>query len=68
MKFIYKNSNVQGEYWEYCEKTKSPYIEINSVGKDYSNIFYDVTNYHINLEGISDKIKGCISPIKSSFY
>lgn len=57
MKFIYKNSNVQGEHWEYCEKTKSPYIEINNVGKNYSSIFYDVTNYHINLGDISDKIK-----------
>lgn len=67
MKFIYKNSNVQGEYWEYCEKTKSPYIEINSVGKDYSNIFYDVTNYHINLEDISDKIKRLYISYKEFF-
>ena len=50
MKFIYKNSKDQNEHWKRCEKKHAPYIELNQLSSEYTNIFYDVTNLKVDLE------------------
>lgn len=57
MKFIYNDSKDSNIYWQQCEKARAPFISLSKIGHDYVNIFYDVTNYHIDLEIISDDIK-----------
>jgi hypothetical protein len=58
MKFVYKHNNdKKNDHWQQCEKKHAPFIEISRINHDYMNIFYDVTNYDINLDEISESIK-----------
>ena len=43
-KFVYKNSSLASQHWEFCNKEKLPFITINSLDKYYSEIFYDITD------------------------
>ncbi|MWP47743.1 hypothetical protein [Gilliamella sp. Pas-s27] len=61
MKFIYKNDETKDLHWKLCEKNHFPFIELNNINDEYINIFYDITNYHISLEEISDDIKDLYS-------
>jgi len=45
------------EYWVYCEKNKLPYIEVKYHSEKYSIIFCDITNFDIDLQKISEKLK-----------
>lgn len=57
MKFIYRNDKTKSLHWEFCEKNKAPFIELSIINHKFTNIFYDISNYHISLEEISDDIK-----------
>lgn len=57
MKFIYRNDKEKDAYWVQCEKKHAPFIELSKVNNEYTNIFYDITNYHLDLEEISNDIK-----------
>ncbi|QTF07874.1 hypothetical protein HC231_07925 [Brenneria izadpanahii] len=57
MKFTYKDSKQKNSHWKQCEKLNAPFIEISRINHEYMNIFYDITNYHINLEDISNDMK-----------
>jgi hypothetical protein len=57
MKFIYSNDKTRALHWALCEKKRAPFIELNQINNKYTNIFYDITNYHISLEEISNDIK-----------
>ena len=52
VKYIY-NFDDKEKHWEYCERNKFPFIHIN---KDYTEIFYDITNFYVDLEYISKEI------------
>lgn len=57
MKFTYKNSKDQKTHWYNCEKNKDPYIEISEYNELYMQIFYDISNYKVDLEDISESVK-----------
>ncbi|EDS4738668.1 hypothetical protein GYD59_004708 [Salmonella enterica] len=59
MKFVYKHHSdcEKNNHWERCKKDHAPFIEISKVNRDYMNIFYDITDYNIDLEKISDDVK-----------
>ncbi|MCO6514896.1 MAG: hypothetical protein J6589_10615 [Snodgrassella sp.] len=57
MKFIYRNDKTKDFHWKLCEKNHAPFIELSNINNGYTNIFFDITNYHISLEEISDDIK-----------
>ena len=57
MKFIYENDKRKDAHWKQCEKKHAPFIELNRVNNECVNIFYDVTNYQLDLEEISNNIK-----------
>jgi hypothetical protein len=46
-----------GDHWIKCEKNKLPFIILQQKGKNYTEISYDVTNYNIDLDGVSESIK-----------
>ena len=54
------------KHWIYCEKNRIPYIivnnvnNVNNVNDSYVEIFYDVTNFNIDLESISTHIQSLI--------
>lgn len=57
MKFTYRNDLNNDLHWQFCEKNHAPFIELSVVNDVYTNIFYDITNYQVSLEAISDDIK-----------
>ncbi|EMS1065555.1 hypothetical protein WKS79_004230 [Providencia stuartii] len=57
MKFIYRNDKKKDEHWKQCEKKHAPFIELNRINNEYVNIFYDVTNYQLDLNETSNNIK-----------
>lgn len=57
MKFIYSSSEESNLHWQQCEKERAPFITLSKVSHDFVNIFYDITNYRIDLETISNDIK-----------
>ncbi|MCA6928915.1 hypothetical protein [Pectobacterium versatile] len=57
MKFTYKDKKDKNDHWLNCEKNHAPYIELSNINKEYVNIFYDVSNYNIDLEILSNDIK-----------
>lgn len=67
MKFIYKDSKQKDSHWKRCEKLNAPFIEISRINHEYMNVFYDVTNYHIDLDEISNDIKNIYSSYVSFF-
>ncbi|EHR8834981.1 hypothetical protein ABJ851_003077 [Shigella flexneri] len=58
MKFVYKDSKQRDFHWKQCEKFNAPFIEISRIDHEYMNIFYDITNYHVDLDCVSNEIKG----------
>ncbi|AYG99821.1 hypothetical protein F6Q07_22890 [Pectobacterium parmentieri] len=67
MKFTYKNKKEKNDHWLNCEKNRAPCIELSNVNKEYVNIFYDVSNYNIDLELLSNDIKNMYSTYLSFF-
>jgi hypothetical protein len=58
-KFVYGDA-AQSEissHWGRCEKNKSPFIIVQQKGKGYTGISYDITNYNIDLNNVSESIK-----------
>ena len=58
IKYITPNSK-DDEYvhGKYCEKNKYPFITAKKQGKNYVEIFYDVTDTKLCLNSISENIK-----------
>lgn len=56
MKFIYKNDKGKDDHWKQCEKIHAPFIELNRVSNECINVFYDITNYQLDFEEISNYI------------
>lgn len=67
MKFMYKDSKQKDSHWKQCEKLNAPFIEISRINQDYMNVFYDVTNFHVDLERLSADIK-CIYLSYTEFF
>lgn len=67
IKFTYENAS-DSDHWEYCQKHKIPFILIKSVGKNKSEIFYDITDLNIDLHTISQKIKTIFQAYHSFFF
>ena len=67
MKFIYKESKQKDYHWKQCEKLNAPFIEISQINRDYKNIFYEITNSHVDLEKPSSDIK-CIYLSYTKFF
>jgi hypothetical protein len=61
MKFIYKDDKNKDAQWIWCEKNHAPFIELSKIHDGYVNVFYDITNYPIKLEEISNDIKNMYS-------
>ena len=57
MKFIYKKDKNSDTHWIFCESNHAPFIVLSTINDKYTNIFYDITNYHLALEQISDDVK-----------
>ncbi|BDR57643.1 hypothetical protein [Xylocopilactobacillus apicola] len=57
MKYVYSDDRRKDQYWKECEKEHSPFIELRRTSSEYINVFYDVTNYQIDLDEISNNIK-----------
>lgn len=57
MKYIYSDDKAKDAHWDFCEKNHVPFIQLSNINKEYINIFFDITNYNISLEAISDDIK-----------
>ncbi|SQI41464.1 Uncharacterised protein [Leminorella richardii] len=56
-KFIYTDSKNSAIHWQECEKMRAPFIKIGRIDKEYASIFYDVTNYSMDIEAVSNDIK-----------
>ena len=56
IKYVY-NFDDEKKHWNYCEKNKFPFILLKNTNKDYTEIFYDITNFNVDLEYISEEIK-----------
>lgn len=56
MKFIYRNSKHSDSHWKQCERARAPFIELSNIGHGYVNIFYDITNYRVDLKRISSDL------------
>lgn len=63
MKYIYSDDKAKDAHWDFCEKNHVPFIQLSNINKEYINIFFDITNYNISLEEISDDIKNYIQRI-----
>lgn len=57
MKFTYKKNTNDNSHWLWCEKNKAPYISIEDLDAKYSRIFFDVTNFNIPLETVSNSLR-----------
>jgi hypothetical protein len=57
MKFVYENSEDQEKHWDDCQKNKAPYIVISNVDMVYKQIFYDITNYKLDLDEVSSSVE-----------
>ena len=57
MKFIYKESEEKDLHWIHCEKYNAPFIEVSRINNEFMNIFYDITNYKVDLDHISKEVK-----------
>lgn len=57
MKFVDRDSEFRSNHWSFCEKGRLPYIEVSDSGRGYRRIFFDVTNYDVDLEEISNQIQ-----------
>ena len=55
IKYVY-NFDDKKKHWEYCEKNKFPFILLKDIYGNYTEIFYDITNFNIDLEHISKEI------------
>lgn len=60
-RFVYKNGSLSLQHWAFCNKEKLPFITIKTIDKDYSEIFYDITDIADNLEEISDFVREIFS-------
>jgi hypothetical protein len=58
-KFVYGDAGQFeiSNHWVKCEKNKSPFIIVQQKGKNYTEISYDITNYNVDLNNISESIK-----------
>jgi len=51
------NSYSDSKGWRgYCERNKFPFILLKDINKDYTEIFYDITNFNADLKYISKEI------------
>lgn len=57
MKYVLQNSKDHDRHWDICEKNKDPFIVVSELNKEYKQIFYDISNYKIELEDISNSVK-----------
>lgn len=57
MKYIYEKDPGSAEHWKVCEERKHPYIVVSNLNGEFDNIFFDVTNYPMNLDKLSNKFK-----------
>ena len=57
MKYIYESSENQKKHWLRCEKNKDPYIVISDYNERYKQIFYDISNYKIDLDEVSQSVQ-----------
>ena len=55
IKYVYSFDDEK-KHWEYCERNKFPFILLKDVYGNYTEIFYDITNFNIDLEHISKEI------------
>jgi len=52
-----KTEKEKSAHYEYCQKNKYPFIMVKKQGKCYANISYDITNFDIPLEVVSERVK-----------
>lgn len=58
IKFIYlSNDNDSSDHLDYCQNHKIPFVKVKRVNKTYYEVFYDITNFKVNHDGISESIK-----------
>lgn len=57
IKYI-NDESLATEHWEYCQRYHIPFISVKPLGKNKMEIFYDVTELDIDLERISEEVKG----------
>ena len=55
IKYVY-NFDDKEKHWEYCERNKFPFILLKDTNKDYTEIFYDITNFNVDLEYVSKEV------------
>ena len=44
IKYVY-NFDDKKKHWEYCERNKFPFILLKDIYGNYTEIFYDITNF-----------------------
>lgn len=57
MKYVERESGLRSDHWDFCEKNGLPFVEISVAGDGWKRIFFDVTNYDVDLEDISNKVR-----------
>jgi len=58
IKFIYLSiENDASDHWNYCQNHKIPFVRVKRINKTYYEVFYDITNFKVNHEEISENIK-----------
>ncbi|HBE6258982.1 hypothetical protein ACU6R3_02330 [Escherichia coli] len=66
MKYTWKGENER-THWQQCEKSNAPFICLSIINKKYANLFYDMTNYYVVLENISNEIREIYSAYVRAF-
>lgn len=57
MKFVHKGDIGEEAHWAACEKSRAPFILVSNEDGQYARIFFDITNYNVDLAAVSDAIK-----------
>lgn len=51
------NGDDNGHHFMYCQKNRIPFISLTQKHRDYVEIFYDITDFRVNLSDISNQLK-----------
>lgn len=67
IKYIDEKNDNPFQHWEYCKENHIPYVSLKNIGKEKTEIFYDVTELEVDLEQISEKVLDLFKTYKTFF-
>lgn len=57
IKFVHENDNASSDHWNKCSELHAPFIKISRVDAAYSSVFFDITNFSVDLDEVSKDVK-----------